>query len=434
MTQILKSIFGRKSRSIALLIEIVIVTIIGWIIIEPVAVNTTTALIPAGYDYDRLVMLTFDYISSKSQEYDKSAKNMETEKPYGNLLSMIRQRQGVENATYVFYQSFESNGRSSSGILADSTYYKEKGFEDIEDIGFSMTCIEFMPNTDFFSTFGIKDVNGKDFQEPEMSESTYIISQSVAKALFPESTAIGKEVYPPSEWRPYAMTAVGVVADMPYNKGDGRIGTYYIARDWEGWTRPAGIIIRLGEGVNPRAFIDKLTSELSQYRSGNMYLTHPVYMSDQRDEIFAPKQRELTQKWMIVAFFLINVLLGVAGTFYVQCKTRIPDAGVMRAFGAPRHRVVWNIVGEALVTTILGWLIGSIIYLIYLKHQGFPMETDAVPIIQYLRPVWHDTKLGRYSVIGGIILLLLLFTSALGAWLPARKVGHVPIVDSLRDE
>lgn len=430
MIQIIKSIFGRKSRSIALFIEIVIVTIIGWIIIEPVAVNTTTALIPAGYDYDRLVMLTIDFLSSKSPEYDKSAKNVETETLYSNLLSMLRQRPGVEKATYVFYQSFEMNGRSSSGILADSTY-KEKG---IEDIGFSMTCIEFMPNTDFFSTFGIKDVNGNIFQEPEMSESNYIISQSVAKALFPDSTAIGKEVYPPSEWRPYAMTAAGVVADMPYNKGDGRIGTYYIARDWKGWTRPAGIMVRLGEGINPRTFIDKLTEDLSQYRSGNMYLTHPVYMSDQRDEIFAPKQRELTQKWLIVGFFLINVLLGVAGTFYVQCKTRIPDAGVMRAFGAPRRRVIWSIVGEALVTTILGWFIGSIIYLIYLKYQGFPMETDASPIIRHLRPVWYDTKFGRYSVIGGIILLLLLFTSALGAWLPARKVGRVPIVDSLRDE
>ena len=430
MTQILKSIFGRKTRSLALFVEIVIVTIIGWIIIEPVAVNTTTALIPAGYDYDRLVMLTFGHLDSKSHKYDKDADNSDTKDPYENLLRMIRQRQGIEKATFFFYQSFEMTGRSSNGVSADSTY-KDKG---IEDLNFSMTCIEYMPDTDFFSTFGIKDANGNPLQEPEMSESTFIISQSVAKAIFPDSTAIGKEIFPPSEWRPYSITAAGVSADMPYVKGDGRIGTYYRARDWNGWSRPAGIAMRLGEGINPRAFIENLTSELSQYRSGNMYLTHPVYMSDQRDERFAEKQRELTQKWMIVAFFLINVLLGVAGTFYVQCKTRIPDAGVMRAFGATRRRVVWNIVGEAVVTTILGWLIGSIIYLIYLKTQGFPMDTDASEIIRHLRPVWHDTKFGRYSVIGGGILLLLLMTSALGAWLPARKVGRVPIVDSLRDE
>ncbi|MDE6562288.1 MAG: ABC transporter permease [Muribaculaceae bacterium] len=427
---IIKSILGKKTRSTALFIEIVLVTIIGWLIIEPVAVNTTTATISAGYDYDCLVMVTIEKLDTESTLYDKSDEKADKKSLYSNLLRMIRDREGVEKATFTYYQSFEMDGRSSNGLQADSSY-KAMG---IEDLYLNMSCIEFMPHTDFFSTFGIKDVNGNIFQEPEMGEGSYIISRSVAQALFPDSTPLGKEIFPPTEWRPYSITVAGVTADMPYVKGDGRIGTYFTSRDFEGWTMPHTVTMRLREGVNPRKFIEKLTADLSQYRSGNLYLTHPVYMSDQRDQIFAPKQRELTQKWMIVGFFLINVLLGVAGTFYVQCKTRIPDAGVMRAFGAPRRKVIWSIVGEALVTTILGWLIGSIIYLIYLKYQGFPMETDASPIIQYLRPVWHDTKLGRYSIIGGIILLLLLLTSALGAWLPARKVGRVPIVDSLRDE
>lgn len=426
---ILKTILGKRTRSTALFIEIVIVTIIGWLIIEPVAVKTTTAMTPAGYDHDRLVKVTISYLDSQSPEYDKSAENEDNEKSYGNLLRMIRERDGVEKATFSLYQSFESNGRSTSGFDADSTY-KKKG---IEDLGFNMSCIEFYPNTDFFATFGIKDANGNDFQEPVTDENSYIISYSVAKAVFPDSTAIGKELFAPSEWRPKS-TVGGVTADMPYSKGDGRIGTYYITRDFKGWSKPYAITMRLGEGVNPRIFIEKLTADLSKYRSGNLYLTHPVYMNDQRDAVFAEMQRDLTQKWIIVVFFLVNVLLGVAGTFYVQCKTRIPDAGVMRAFGAPRKRIIWSIVGEALLTTFIGWLVGSIIYLIYLKFQGFPMETDAAPIMQYLRPVWHDTKLGRYSIIGGIILLMLLAIAALGAWLPARKVGRVPIVDSLRDE
>lgn len=429
MTQIFKSIFGKNTRSMALLIEIVIVTVIGWIVIEPVAVDTTTALIPAGYDFDRLVMVTIARLDSESPDFDQSENKDDKEGLFSHLLNMARQRQGVENATYAYYQSFEMDGRSSNSSRADSSY-SAKG---IEDRYFNMTCIEYMPKTEFFATFGIKDANGKPFQEPDNDGNRYIISNSVAKAVYPDSTAIGRELFAPSEWRP-ASTVVGVTQDVPYNKGDGRIGTYYAARDWNGWTLPYAIVMRLGEGVNPRAFIEKLTADLSQYRSGNLYLTHPIYMSDKRDEIFSEKQRALTQKWIIVAFFLINVLLGVAGTFYVQCKTRIPDAGVMRSFGATRRRIVCNIVGEALVTTAIGWLIGSAIYLIYLKYQGFPMESDATEVIRYIRPVWHDTKLGRYSVIGGIILLLLLATSALGAWLPARKVGRVPIVDSLRDE
>lgn len=431
MIKILKHIFGKNNRSIALFAEIVIVTIIGWLILEPITVNTTTAMIPAGYDHNRLVMLTIASLDEKSAEYDKSIKNEDKEKSFDNLLRMVRERQGVEKATYTFYQSFEMNGRTTNNLQADSTF-KKKG---IEDLNFSTTCINFLPNTDFFTTFGIKDATGKDFQEPETDKNSYIVSKSMAKAVFPNESPLGKDLFPPSEWRPKS-TIVGVTADMPYVKGDGRIGTYYIPiqMNFKYGITPHAIVMRLGENVNPRIFIEKLTSDLSGYHSGNLYLTHPVYMSDLREEIFAEKQRELTQKWIIVAFFLVNVLLAVAGTFYVQCKTRIPDAGVMRAFGAPRKRIIWNIVGDALLTTFIAWLIGSLIYIIYLKVQGFPMETDTAPIIRYLRPLWQDTKLGRYSIIGGIILLFLLATSALGAWLPARKVGRVPIVDSLRDE
>lgn len=427
MTQILNTMFGKKKRLTALLVEIAIVTIIGWILIEPVAVDTTTALTPAGYDYDRLVMLEIGYLAPESDEYEMPEETVEVENPFDKLLLMIRARDGVEKATYTYNLSFEMNGRSTTKIVADSTLQDKL----IKDLYFSLTGINFMPNTDFFSTFGIKDANGNNFQESEIDGKCFIISNSVAKSLFPDSSAIGKNLFPTSEWNPKS-TIVGVTADVSYKKGDGRIGTCYNPVDIN--RHPHAITMRLGENVNPRAFIEKLTAELSDYRNGNYYLTHPVYMSDLRKDVFADKQRALTQKWVIVTFFLINVLLGVAGTFYVQCKTRIPDAGVMRAFGATKAKIIVGIVGEALFTAFVGWLIGSIIYLIYLSSQGFPMVSDASPVIQFMRPVWHDTKASRYSIIGGIILLMLLATAALGAWLPARKVARVNPVDALRDE
>ena len=184
---IIKSILGKKTRSTALFIEIVLVTIIGWLIIEPVAVNTTTATISAGYDYDCLVMVTIEKLDTESTLYDKSDEKADKKSLYSNLLRMIRDREGVEKATFTYYQSFEMDGRSSNGLQADSSY-KAMG---IEDLYLNMSCIEFMPHTDFFSTFGIKDVNGNIFQEPEMGEGSYIISRSVAQALFPDSTACG---------------------------------------------------------------------------------------------------------------------------------------------------------------------------------------------------------------------------------------------------
>ncbi len=432
MKQIFKSIIARPGRSIGLLIEIIIVTIIGWIVTEPVSILTTTALVPAGYDYDRLVSVEFTRFSRHSEEFDGEipSDDGEMKAAYDRLLRKIREREGVENATFYYSQGFESMSYGSTSINPDSIYHSK---DDDNYVG--VTMIDYKPGTDFFATYGIKDAQGKPFNEPKEIGAGYIVSQTVAKALVHDGSVIGKRFYnwgDDEEEEP--STIVGVTADTPYRKGDGRQPVAFKIANEE-WSEPRGIVIRLGRGVNPRTFTDKFTDEIGQYRSGNHYITHPQLMSDMRETCFADKQRELTQKWIIMIFFLVNVLLGIAGTFYVQCKTRIPDAGVMRAFGASRIRIEWSIIAEACVIVLVGWLIGSAIYLIYLHTQGFPMDSDIqYRIVKTIRPVWHDTKLGRYSIIGGLILLFMLATATLGAWLPARKVSRVPIVDSLRDE
>ena len=431
MKQIIKSIISRPGRSVGLIIEVIIITIIGWIVIEPVAVKTTTALIPAGYDYDRLVYVPFSTFSGNSEKYDSLVPNDDEHRnaAYDRLLDMIRKRDGVEKATFSYSCSFEQGSMANNGMKADSVYYK-----DGEDNDAYITAIVYKPGTDFFATFGIKDVNGKPLVEPQNCDEHYIVSKSGAKALSAKGSVIGKKLFDWGDENDDNRTIIAITQDMPYGKGKGRNPVYFQPASIYEWYRPAGIAIRVGAGVNPHAFIDKLTADISDYRSGNTYITHPSVFSDMRDQTFSEQQRELTQNWIIVVFFLVNMLLGIAGTFYVQCKSRIPDAGVMRAFGATRNRIEWSIIAEACLVTFIGWLIGSVIYLIYLKYQGFPMDTDANRITRIIHPIWHDTKLGRYSVIGGIILLFLLVTSTLGAWLPARKVGRVQIVDSLRDE
>lgn len=429
MKQIFKSIIAHPGRATGLLIEVIIVTIIGWIVVEPVAVKTTTALIPAGYDYERLVKVSLSRISGSSDKYDSDIPNDKehSDAAYDRLLRMLRQRDGVENATFGYSSGFESASYGMTSIRADSFYCKE-GEENYVGVSF----IDYKPGTEYFATFGIKDVNGKPFSEPANDGSSFIVGKTTAKSLYHDRSAIGMDLF---TWNDEEKTTIiGIIEDTPYKKGDGRTAVAFRTANQE-WASPEGIVMRLQKGVNPRSFVDKLINDMPDYRSGNHYITHPQLYSDMREEIFSGQKRELTQKWIIVIFFLVNMLLGIAGTFYVQCKTRIPDAGVMRAFGARQSLIEWNIIGEACMLAFIGWLIGSVIYLIYLKYQGFPMEFDTDSyIIRAIRPLWYDTKFGRYSIIGGIILLLLLVTSALGAWLPARKVGRVPIVDSLRDE
>ena len=433
MIHTIKQILARPGHSAALFIEIIIVTIIGWIAIEPVAVNTTTAMLPAGYEFDRLIMVNICNLDPQAEEFDSAFYNAEDiYKSKDQLLRMIRDRKGVEAATFNSYMSIERSSYAQAYIDADSIY-KENAAEGVEN-GVHAYKVLFKPNTDFFKTYGIQDINGNPINEDSLEEGSFIISNTLAKAIYPNGKVIGKDLYPYDEAKEDAKHSpiVGITQDLNYNKEMGRTAIIFQPDKNFGWYD--AMTLRIADGISPREFIDKLTNDLNEYKSGDVYLDEPKLYSDMRDEVFFDKKKDLTKKWIILGFFLANVLLGVAGNFYVQCRSRIPDAGVMRAFGATRKKIERNIIGEACLTVIAGWLIGSIIYLIYLKHQGFPMESDTEHVIQAIQPLWYDTRLGRYSIVGGIILIILLLTATLGACLPARRVGRVPIVDSLRDE
>ncbi len=435
MIQTFKQIIARPSHSLALFIEIIIVTIIGWIAIEPVAVKTTTAMLPAGYEYDRLIMISTRYLSSEAEEFDSELYNTEDiTKAKEQLLRMIRNRKGVESATFNSYMSLELDSYSTSYLEADSLYkeYAEEGIENT----LQAYKVVYFPNTDFFTTLGIKDRKGNIINEDALAYGGFLISNTLAKALYPNGKVLGRDVYPYDEEdeEDHHTPIAGITQDINYNKDRGRTALIFQPDTISRYYQAQYITLRVKDGMSPREFYNQLSDDLYEYKSGDVYLDEPKLYSDMREEVFSRKKKDLTQKWIILGFFLANVLLGVAGNFYVQCKSRIPDAGVMRAFGATRRKIELNIVSEACLTVFIGWLIGSIIYLIYLKHQGFPMESDAGHVIQAIQPLWYDTKFGRYSIVGIIILLVLLVTATLGALLPARRVGRVPIVDSLRDE
>lgn len=427
MKQILKSLKAHRKQSAALFIEIVIVTIIGWIVIEPVAVDTSMSLIPAGYDYERLVNVTFSNFDHQSEEYDSTLNDTGQERQ--RLLTLIREHPEVESATYTTYQTYESGSSSSTGFEADSIYGLDNDSKWI-----SSYIIQYVPKTDFFSTFGIKDANGNSFAEPEVDDKSFVVSETLARALYANKSAIGQDLYSYDEEEGHTPI-VGIIRDSPYRKSDGRRQVMFKPVDGReiNW-HVSGITLRLKDGVNPRVFADKLTSEINRYRAGNTYLTHPVLMSDERDTVFAEQSRSLAKGWIVLSFFLVNVILGVAGTFYIQFRTRTAESGVMRAFGATRGRVEWCIVGEALLTVIFAWVVGSILYLAYLHFAHVEFENDADLIVRMINPMWFDTAWSRNSIVGGLVLLLLLFSTLIGVWLPARKIGRVAPVDALRDE
>ncbi|MDE5750189.1 MAG: hypothetical protein K2H87_05400, partial [Duncaniella sp.] len=412
--QIFQSLRAHSSRSLGLLIELIIVTIIGWIVIEPIAVDTSRALIPAGYDHDRLVMVNLATLDKKSADYDTIAfTNDDRVNAIEGLRRRLASRKDVEYATIVSYGVFDGQG------LSQSNWDIDKSLRDsVHDPKTLVISVDYYPGTDFFKTFGIKTPAGQPFEEPLYMPNTKIISETFARALYPGGNALGKELElkdddftggnkeialggkDDDDDPPVIIT--GVVADATYSKGRGRTPIEYTALPLnDNVYRVQGFVLRIAPDADLYTFLDGLKGDLSDYRAANYYLSEPSTFEDRREEVFADTHRELLKGWIIAIFFLVNILLGVAGTFYIQSRTRIPEAGVMRAFGATRRRIEGCIVGEAVMLVLIGWVVGSALYLTYLHSTDYDaIRTTEDWVATLLNPMWYDTLPSRLTVIG----------------------------------
>jgi ABC-type antimicrobial peptide transport system permease subunit len=133
-------------------------------------------------------------------------------------------------------------------------------------------------------------------------------------------------------------------------------------------------------------------------------------------------------------FFMVNLCLGIIGTFWLQTRKRIEEAGVMRSFGATKGDIVRMLLSEGVVLTIVSSVIGFFGYFQYAFSEGLYVSQWNQESLQYFQHDWiHDFGL-HFAGVAGITLLILIVVVSIGIYIPARNISRVNPVDALRDE
>jgi putative ABC transport system permease protein len=125
--------------------------------------------------------------------------------------------------------------------------------------------------------------------------------------------------------------------------------------------------------------------------------------------------------WVISLAALIVGAIGVLNTMLMNVSERVREIGTLRAFGWPKAMVMRLILGEGLVTSILGGLGG-----VALGVVGAELLMELVPQ-GILEPVYGWRIFGR--ALGVAVLLGLL-----GALYPAWRASRLPPAEALRYE
>lgn len=427
---ILKNLWARRRKNGWLFAELTLVSIISWVVLDPVIVVSHDRNIPLGYDAERLYLISLGILQPQASGYDLEAQD--SAKIVDNYLSLVRRVKdfdGVELATPLLGFCFPNSNGSSN-----SSYYAEG-----DTMPVSTMVMQFLPHTDFFETYGFRP--GKGLDPEQLSDYNYtqgdiVLTENAAQQIFHSESVHGKrcwkgkygvDTYLPvigtigtfkaySEWRPVPVAFIPIQSineeDIPEN---------------------AQILIRLKEDVSMGRFLHEFRPWMvKELRRGNLFArnvsSYQKMIEVSESNGFTPIYR---RNLAMAVFFLVNLCLGVIGTFWLQTRTRREEVGVMLSFGATKNRIICLLAAEGVVLTFIASLLGFLIYLQYALKEGLDKGRNW---IQTTETYWVSDFTWHFVIVSLIILLVLLLVVLAGIFIPARNISRIPPTEALRDE
>jgi len=278
----------------------------------------------------------------------------------------------------------------------------------------------------YFATLGIPILRGRPFTEQDRTPSTFvtILSESLARRLFPREDPIGKRILkgPRGEW----STVVGVARDVT-NLGTTRESwpEYYALRNHSvdyvlqnaepptGW-RAAVVMARTA--IDPKLAVGAVRALVA-----SLDPTLPVEIETMDQRLHEVDQRPRFYAVLLAVFAAMGLSIAAIGLFGVMSfvvAQRAREIGVRVALGATPARILRMTLASAGRWTAAGVVIGSAV---------------SAGVSRWLRSLLFQVAPGDPAAVGAAIAVLFAVALAAAA-IPALHASRIDPIETLREE
>ncbi|MGA2538862.1 MAG: ADOP family duplicated permease [Terracidiphilus sp.] len=274
----------------------------------------------------------------------------------------------------------------------------------------------------FFGTLGVPLLEGRDFRDGDKqgSERVVIVSESVAKSLFPGQDAIGREM----NWTDPVMKFIGIsyeprqiVGVVPDIDDENIIPSpsmaIYQPSDQEGWQ--GRLFVRTKQ--DPYALVPAITRTIHEM-SADQPVERASTLEDIRAEVLTPDRLNAVVFGGFAAVALLISVVGVAGVLAFSVSGRTREFGIRMALGAQPRNILTGVLLEGTVIAGIGVAAGMIVGIAFAGAIG-----------RYVAEV-HQPGALAFVVAAVVILAAAVIASAV----PAARAARVNAVEALRAE
>lgn len=325
---------------------------------------------------------------------------------YASLLDAIGAVPGVQAVGAGWALPFGQNFGSST--------YRVAGRPDDEE-----HLLELVPvRGDWFEAMGVPVVEGRTFRPGDGVDGPppVIVSRSLAKAVWPGESAVGKRLRKGSGEEAVLPEVVGVVPDLTMTAlGEEPRMLSFWPHVAVPWARDLYFVVRARE--DPLALLPAVRRAVQRVDE-RVPLAEVSTMTARIDqELAEPRLRTLLVAGFALAAALLS-LLGVYGVTAFVVAGRTHEIGIRMALGAPARRVLLGVLGWGVAVAGPGIALGL---------------AGAVLASRWIRSLLFRTSPSDPTVYALVSILTLGATLA-ACWIPARRASAVDPGDVLRTD
>jgi len=329
---------------------------------------------------------------------------------FNSLATHVSTLPGVDGAAVTFTLPLSSQSTGTNVMSAEHPLPPAQRL----NVGWQMT------SPGYFHAVGIPIVRGRDFRVEDQQRSRHptIVSESVAHALFGDADPIGRLVSvggreAQGDWH----EVVGVAGDVRHTALSEPPTPRIYDAFGPHWERTMFLVIRARSSVEPAALTSSVRATIAAADP-----TVPVFeiatMGDLVDRSVAGRRFAAL---LAAGLAGTSILLALVGTFaVVACSVseRQRELGVRVALGATTRGIFALILGDTLMTALIGCVIGG---------AGAALAARALAGQLFgVRPA--DT-----APFVALLAVALAVASLAAAWWPARRAASVDPLIAIRE-
>jgi predicted permease len=282
----------------------------------------------------------------------------------------------------------------------------------------------------YFAALGVPIIAGRDFddRDTQNSEPVVIVSESLAKSMFPNQDAVNQHVY----WTdPLLQFMEGTAPEKARFVGPHRIiGVTADVDDEHMVPRPTVTIyttftdayifggdLFIHTGQDPYALVPRVT-RIIRDQSTDQPVEQAATLKDVRAEVLTPDRLNSLVFGVFAAVALLIAVVGVAGVLAFSVSSRTREFGIRLALGSQPRQLLRGVINEGAVMALLGVVSGAAFGFVLARLAGRYFVDIKMP--------------GALPV--AVSATILLLVAVVASMMPAARAARVDVMQALRSE